>query len=88
MWFYLKHQVCQGPDCLPLTFRFTLAVKTSASAIAGTNQSVAQVGPFPLLIYLIVLPIVKTASCEELQGRLEQFHPSSFSPTKLLNFAN
>lgn len=43
------------------SFRFTLAVKTPASSIAGTNQGVAQVGAFPLLVYLIVFPIVKTA---------------------------
>lgn len=41
-------------------FRFTLTVKATAPSITGTNQGVAQVGAFPLLVYLIVIPIVKT----------------------------
>lgn len=46
----------------PLTFRFALAVKASAPSVTGTNQGISQVGPLPLLIYLIVFPIVVTTS--------------------------
>jgi hypothetical protein len=49
---------------LSLTFRFTLTVKTAAPSIAGTNQSIAQVCPLPLLVYLIVFSIVITTSCK------------------------
>lgn len=47
-----------------LTFRFALAVKASAPSITGTNQGIAQVCAFPLLVYLIVIPIIKTTSCK------------------------
>lgn len=42
------------------SFRFALAVKASAPSITGTNQGIAQVCAFPLLVYLIVIPIIKT----------------------------
>lgn len=42
-------------------FRFTLAIKSSAPSITGTNQGISQVGALPLLVYLIVFPIVITA---------------------------
>lgn len=41
-------------------FRFALATKAAAPSVTGTNQGVAQVDAFPLLIYLIVIPVVKT----------------------------
>lgn len=52
------------PGSPPLTFRFALATKAAAPSVTGTNQGVAQVDAFPLLIYLIVIPVVKTTSCE------------------------